>query len=67
MIEAYERLREQVLASDLPDDEVLGLELMFDTWLKSLYRVHAALTGSDQASVSEYDQLEQGTERLHFV
>lgn len=67
MIEAYERLREQVLASNLPDDEVLGLELMFDTWLKSLYRVHAALTGSDQASVSEYDQLEQGTERLHFV
>lgn len=67
MIEAYERLREQVLACDLPDDEVLSLELMFDTWLKSLYKVHAALTGGDQASMGAYDQLERTTERLHLA
>jgi hypothetical protein len=66
MIEAYERLREQVLACDLPDEEVFSLELMLDTWLKSLYKVHAALPGTDQASTGEFDQMQRATEQLHL-
>ncbi|RKU49310.1 hypothetical protein DL546_009819 [Coniochaeta pulveracea] len=67
MIEAYERLREQLLACDLPDDEVVNLELTLDTWLKSLYKVHATLTGRNQAKIGEYDQLAQRTERLRLA
>jgi hypothetical protein len=66
MIEAYERLREQILDSGLRYDEVLSLEVMFDTWLKALYRVHGSLIGSEQASVSDYDELERATEGVQL-
>lgn len=66
MIEAYERLREQILDSGLRYDEVLSLEVMFDTWLKALYRVHGSLIGSDRASVSDYDELERATEGVQL-
>lgn len=42
MIEAYDRLRDQMLAKDtgLSPREAKSLEAMFDTWMKALYRVH---------------------------
>ena len=51
MIEAYERLRDQ-----LADRRVHGLEAMLDTWLRALYSVHDSLAGrSESGSESEYD------------
>lgn len=43
MIEAYERLREQVLGMHLPLGEAHALQDMFDVWLHALYRVHEGL------------------------
>lgn len=42
MIEAYDRLREQMSAkdTDLSPCEAKSLEAMFETWIKALHRVH---------------------------
>lgn len=45
MIEAYERLRNQVLEMGLQRDEPQGVETMFDTWLGALYSLHDSLSG----------------------
>ncbi len=58
MIEAYERLRDQLLDSRLGHDELRPIEMMFDMWLRALYTIHDALTGSARASESEYEGLE---------
>ncbi|KAI1396896.1 hypothetical protein F4819DRAFT_491055 [Hypoxylon fuscum] len=55
MIEAYERLRDQVLGMHLDDDQEQSLNAMLDTWIKALYAIHDKLTGSDgHASESDY-------------
>ncbi|KAK4453933.1 hypothetical protein QBC34DRAFT_173935 [Podospora aff. communis PSN243] len=56
MIEAYERLRDQ-----LADRGAEGLESMLDMWLRALYAVHDSLTGRSE-SESEYDGM--GVEEL---
>jgi len=56
MIEAYERLRDQ-----LADRGAEGLGVMLDMWLRALYSVHDALTGRSE-SESDYDDM--GVEEL---
>lgn len=58
MIEAYERLRNQVFKMDLKKQQKKQVELMFNTWLSALYSIHNSMTGG-QASESEYDGLEE--------
>jgi hypothetical protein len=58
MIEAYERLRDQVLDLRLRYDEIRSLELMFDMWLRSLYAIHDSLTGDGRTSDGDYEELE---------
>ncbi|KAI1760049.1 hypothetical protein GGR53DRAFT_511326 [Hypoxylon sp. FL1150] len=54
MIEAYERLRDQVLGTYLDSDQ--DLNAMLDTWIKALYAVHDKMTGCDgHVSESEYE------------
>lgn len=40
MIEAYEKLRDQVLDMQLSPEEMYTMETMLDTWLKALYVIH---------------------------
>jgi len=56
MIEAYERLRDQ-----LADRGAEGLETMLDMWLRSLYTVHDSLTGRSDSG-SDYEAM--GVEAL---
>ncbi|KAK0641125.1 hypothetical protein B0T16DRAFT_209162 [Cercophora newfieldiana] len=51
MIEAYERLRDQ-----LADRGSEGLETMLDMWLRALYTVHDSLTGRSDSG-SEYESM----------
>lgn len=43
MIEAYEKLRDQVLDMHLPKGEAHALQDMFNVWLRALYKVHDGL------------------------
>ncbi|KAI1770339.1 hypothetical protein F4818DRAFT_264624 [Hypoxylon cercidicola] len=55
LIEAYERLRDQVLGMHLDRDQERSLNAMLDTWIKALYAVHDKMTGCDgRVSESEY-------------
>ena len=58
MIEAYERLRDQLLDARLRPDELQPLVLMFDMWLRALYTIHDSLTGDGRTNDSDYDALE---------
>ncbi|KAK8069393.1 hypothetical protein PG994_006009 [Apiospora phragmitis] len=56
MIEAYEKLREQVFERRMPRDQERSMLAMFDTWLESLQKIHDEMTGSDGTmSESVYD------------
>ncbi|KAF7549748.1 hypothetical protein G7046_g8237 [Stylonectria norvegica] len=59
MIEAYERLREQVSKMSLHNRELESVGLMFKSWLSALYSIHTSLTGGALPSESEYDGLEE--------
>jgi hypothetical protein len=43
MIEAFERLRDQVAEMRLAVGGATGVEVMFDTWLRALYTIHDSL------------------------
>lgn len=58
MIEAYERLRDQVSKMGLEKRQMKEVGLMFNSWLSALYSIHNSMTGG-QASDSEYDGLEE--------
>ncbi|KAJ9151259.1 hypothetical protein NKR23_g3298 [Pleurostoma richardsiae] len=68
MIEAYERLRDQVCgahgdgAGQLRPEEAQPLEAMFDTWLRALYCIHDRLAGGEAGESgsdgSDYEALE---------
>ncbi|KAL2114246.1 hypothetical protein VUR80DRAFT_10033 [Thermomyces stellatus] len=45
MIEAFERLRDQVAEMRLGVGGVSGVEEMFETWIRALYAVHDSLAG----------------------
>lgn len=51
MIEAYEKLRDQVLDMHLPVEEAHALQDVFDVWLRALYRVHEGLAEADAKMV----------------
>lgn len=56
MIEAYERLRDQVLEAKRQTDEAQNLETVFDTWLKALYTLHDQMTSDAASHESNYDE-----------
>ncbi|KAI3324410.1 hypothetical protein HD806DRAFT_522195 [Xylariaceae sp. AK1471] len=56
MIEAYEKLRDQVLETHEGGVNDGPLKTMFDTWLKALHSIHDGMTGGDeQRSESNYE------------
>ncbi|KAK4180247.1 hypothetical protein QBC36DRAFT_36776 [Triangularia setosa] len=63
MIEAYERLRDQLSNAGLGCEEYGALESMLNLWLRALYSIHDNLTGGDQQSESDYGE-DLGTEEL---
>jgi len=65
MIEAYERLRDELLDLRLDYSVLQPLEMMFDMWLRALYAIHDSLTRNDEEMRSESDYgAELGTEEL---
>ncbi|KAI0601984.1 hypothetical protein F4775DRAFT_537819 [Biscogniauxia sp. FL1348] len=59
MIEAYERLRDQVREMKLEKDQRDAMGAMLDMWLRALYEVHDKMTGHDaRMSESDYGDLE---------
>ncbi|KAI0133566.1 hypothetical protein BJ170DRAFT_166332 [Xylariales sp. AK1849] len=61
MIEAYEKLRNQVQEMSLEAGHARSIQSMFDMWLRSLYTIHDGMTGNGgQRSESDYgDQLSE--------
>ncbi|KAM0286785.1 hypothetical protein ACHAQH_000805 [Verticillium albo-atrum] len=53
MIEAYEKLRDQVLEMGSQHDGLNGVETMFDTWLGALYSLHDTLSGESYSNYSD--------------
>lgn len=62
MIEAYERLRDQVSRLAPLHDQAGDVKDMFDVWLGSLYSIHSSLTGHTLPSPSEYAELAEGVD-----
>lgn len=54
MIEAYERLRDQLSDARLGCEEFATVEGMLNMWLRALYSIHDTLQGGDQRSESDY-------------
>ncbi|KND88627.1 Mating-type switching protein swi10 [Tolypocladium ophioglossoides CBS 100239] len=52
MIEAYERLRDQIAASGMENKEVKGA---IDSWLEALYAIHRNMADEAAGSESEFD------------
>ncbi|POR37363.1 Mating-type switching protein swi10 [Tolypocladium paradoxum] len=53
MIEAYERLRDQIAASGTENEEVKGA---IDSWLEALYAIHRSMAEEAAGSESEYEE-----------
>jgi hypothetical protein len=67
MIEAYERLRDQILDMRMPTDTAKAAGEMLDVWLHALYDIHDSLTGdalTTGSAASDYDINSLGTEAL---
>lgn len=62
MIEAYEKLRDQVQGMQLPAEELKALEDMFDVWLQALYRVHEGIIDVRSRCADEDEMDGLGTE-----
>ncbi|KHN99037.1 uncharacterized protein MAM_02735 [Metarhizium album ARSEF 1941] len=54
MIEAYERLRDQVCSMETRDPELQCARAMFDSWLAALRAIHKTIVGEGAESESEY-------------
>lgn len=67
MIEAYEKLRGQVLGMHMPKSEALALTDMFDVWLRALYRVHEGLIYDGEYEKKFYAPSEHKAEVLETV
>ena len=63
MIEAYERLRDQMAELSHSNEEARSMEMMFDMWLRALYAIHDSMTGN-QGVVRDGYGAELGTEEL---
>ncbi|TLS24593.1 hypothetical protein PpBr36_08143 [Pyricularia pennisetigena] len=60
MIEAYERLREQLFSEPslrLSPEDSLAAETMINTWLRALYAIHESLTKSQRTGFGDSDGL----------
>lgn len=49
MIEAYERLRDQMAELSNTNKQARAMEMMFDMWLRALYSVHDSMTRAGRA------------------
>ncbi|KAH8897009.1 hypothetical protein GQ53DRAFT_742854 [Thozetella sp. PMI_491] len=58
MIEAYERLRDQLTDTRLGYEEARQLEQMFGMWLRTLYSIHDSLNHQAGQAESDYEVLE---------
>ncbi|KAI9151932.1 hypothetical protein HJFPF1_09149 [Paramyrothecium foliicola] len=58
MIEAYERLQEQLWGMNLAENELRSATGALRNWLTALYAVHRSLTGDGERSESEYGDIE---------
>ena len=63
MIEAYERLRDQMAELSHSNEEARSMEMMFDMWLRALYAIHDSMT-RNQGVVRDGYGAELGTEEL---
>lgn len=54
MIEAYERLRDQMAELSQSNEQARSMEMMFDMWLRALYTVHDSMTASEGAGDRNY-------------
>lgn len=54
MIEAYERLRDQISAMETNDAELQNARAMFDSWLGALRAIHKSIADEAAESESEY-------------
>jgi len=62
MIEAFERLRDQVAEMRLGIGQVSGVETMFETWLRALYAIHDSLTAEvarHEVDENDYEGLQE--------
>lgn len=64
MIEAFERLRDQVAEMRLGISQVSGVETMFETWLQALYTIHDSLATENLARNVDKDDFEGLEEAL---
>lgn len=55
MIEAYERLRDQLHQKFDNREEKRTIEMMFDMWLRTLYMIHSSMARDDRSTDSEYE------------
>ncbi|KAK4149592.1 hypothetical protein C8A00DRAFT_18740 [Chaetomidium leptoderma] len=63
MIEAYERLRDQMAELSSGNEQARSLEMMFDMWLRALHSIHHSMTGGQGVGDNDYGA-ELGTEEL---
>lgn len=54
MIEAYERLRDQIAAMETQDQELKSARAMFDSWLAALHAIRKSIADEGAVSDSEY-------------
>ncbi|SPQ27025.1 d4be1734-70ec-4bbb-8220-0be42932db58 [Thermothielavioides terrestris] len=66
MIEAYERLRDQVVEDSRggnAQQQATSMEMMFDVWLRALYSIHDSLAGAARREGND-DEAELGPDEL---
>lgn len=63
MIEAYEKLRDQMAEISHGNEQARTMESMFDFWLRALYAVHDSMTGGGKGGDYDYEAA-LGTEEL---
>ncbi|KAI5459248.1 hypothetical protein BGZ63DRAFT_321968, partial [Mariannaea sp. PMI_226] len=59
MIEAYERLRDQVTKMADINPQLANVGQIFDTWLSALYAMHGTMMENSVPNESEYDGLQE--------
>ncbi|KAK7426571.1 hypothetical protein QQZ08_006901 [Neonectria magnoliae] len=59
MIEAYEKLRDQVASMTVGNGELENVCTIFDTWLSALYAIHETMTLGALPSEGDYAGLEE--------
>jgi len=63
MIEAYEKLRDQMAELSRDNEQARAMEMMFDMWLRALYSVHESMVARERSGNADYGAA-LGTEDL---